>query len=82
MNNCFCNLFSDNWIWIIIIALILLSCALRLPLAMFFASRLTRDNEAAPRALLSYMTHAVGHSFSSAANALRTVASPILRRAK
>ena len=63
-------------------ALILLSCALRLPLAMFFASRLTRDNEAAPRALLSYMTHAVGHSFSSAANALRAVASPILRRAK
>lgn len=26
MNNCLCNLFDDNWIWIIIIALILISC--------------------------------------------------------
>ena len=26
MNNCLCNLFSDNWIWLIIIAIILLSC--------------------------------------------------------
>lgn len=26
MNNCFCNLFNDNTIWIIIIALLILSC--------------------------------------------------------
>jgi len=26
MNNCLCNLLSDNWIWLIIIALILLCC--------------------------------------------------------
>ena len=26
MNNCFCNLFDDNAIWIIIIALLILSC--------------------------------------------------------
>lgn len=26
MNNCFCNLFNDNWIWLIIIAIILISC--------------------------------------------------------
>lgn len=26
MNNCLCNLLSDNWIWLIIIALILISC--------------------------------------------------------
>ena len=26
MNNCFCNLFDNNCIWIIIIAIILLSC--------------------------------------------------------
>ena len=26
MNNCLCNLFNDNWVWLIIIAIILLSC--------------------------------------------------------
>lgn len=26
MNNCFCNLFDDNWIWLIIIAILLISC--------------------------------------------------------
>ncbi len=26
MNNCFCNLFDDNTIWIIIIALLILTC--------------------------------------------------------
>lgn len=26
MNNCFCNLFGDNWVWLIIIAILLLSC--------------------------------------------------------
>lgn len=26
MNNCLCNLLNDNWIWLIIIALILISC--------------------------------------------------------
>ncbi len=26
MNNCLCNLFDDNWIWLIIIAIILISC--------------------------------------------------------
>ena len=26
MNNCFCNLFDDNTDWIIIIALLILSC--------------------------------------------------------
>ena len=26
MNNCLCNLFDDNWIWLIIIALILIFC--------------------------------------------------------
>lgn len=26
MNNCFCNLFGDNWIWILIIAILLISC--------------------------------------------------------
>lgn len=26
MNNCFCNLFDDNTVWIIIIALLILSC--------------------------------------------------------
>ena len=26
MNNCLCNLFSDNWVWLIILALILISC--------------------------------------------------------
>ena len=25
-NNCLCSIFNDNWIWIIIIALILLCC--------------------------------------------------------
>ena len=25
-NNCLCNLFDDNWIWLIIIAIILISC--------------------------------------------------------
>jgi len=26
MNNCFCNLFDNNTLWLIIIAIILLSC--------------------------------------------------------
>lgn len=26
MNNCFCNLFNDNWVWLIILAIILISC--------------------------------------------------------
>ena len=26
MNNCFCNLFQDNWVWLIIIAILLISC--------------------------------------------------------
>ncbi len=26
MNNCFCNLFDDNTVWIIIIALLILTC--------------------------------------------------------
>lgn len=26
MNNCLCNLLNDNWIWLIIIALLLISC--------------------------------------------------------
>jgi len=26
MNNCLCNLFDDNWVWIIIIALLLIFC--------------------------------------------------------
>lgn len=26
MNNCFCNLFDNNWLWLIIIAIILISC--------------------------------------------------------
>ena len=26
MNNCFCNLLNDNWIWLIIIAIILICC--------------------------------------------------------
>lgn len=26
MNNCFCNLFDDNWVWLIILAIILISC--------------------------------------------------------
>ncbi len=26
MNNCLCNLFDDNWVWIIIIALLILFC--------------------------------------------------------
>jgi len=26
MNNCFCNLFNDNWVWLIILAIILFSC--------------------------------------------------------
>ncbi len=26
MNNCLCNLFDDNWIWIVIIALLLIFC--------------------------------------------------------
>lgn len=26
MNNCFCNLLSDNWIWLVIIAIILICC--------------------------------------------------------
>ncbi len=25
-NNCLCNLFDDNWIWIVIIALLLIFC--------------------------------------------------------
>ncbi len=26
MNSCLCNLFDDNWVWIIIIALLILFC--------------------------------------------------------
>lgn len=26
MNNCICNLFDDNWIWLIIIALLIIFC--------------------------------------------------------
>ena len=26
MNNCLCGLFDDNWIWILIIALLVISC--------------------------------------------------------
>ena len=26
MNNCFCNLFDNNWLWLIIIAILLFSC--------------------------------------------------------
>ena len=26
MNNCLCNLFDDNWIWLIIIALQIIFC--------------------------------------------------------
>ncbi len=26
MNNCFCNLFDNSWIWLIIIAILLISC--------------------------------------------------------
>lgn len=26
MNNCLCNLFEDNWIWIVIIALLIIFC--------------------------------------------------------
>lgn len=26
MNNCLCNLFHDNWVWLIILAIILFSC--------------------------------------------------------
>ncbi len=26
MNHCFCNLFGDNWVWILIIAILLISC--------------------------------------------------------
>jgi len=26
MNNCLCNLFNDNWVWLIILAIILISC--------------------------------------------------------
>ncbi len=26
MNNCFCNLFDDSTVWIIIIALLILTC--------------------------------------------------------
>ena len=26
MNNCLCNLFDNNYLWLIIIAIILLSC--------------------------------------------------------
>ncbi len=26
MNNCFCNLFNDSWVWLIILAIILISC--------------------------------------------------------
>lgn len=26
MNNCLCNLFNDNWVWLIILAIILFSC--------------------------------------------------------
>ena len=24
--NCFCNLFDDNWVWLIILAIILICC--------------------------------------------------------
>ena len=24
--NCLCNLFDDNWVWLIILAIILISC--------------------------------------------------------
>ncbi len=26
MNNCLCNLFEDNWVWLIILAIILIYC--------------------------------------------------------
>lgn len=26
MTNCLCNLFADNWVWLIILALILICC--------------------------------------------------------
>ena len=26
MNNCLCNLFNDNWVWLIILAVILFYC--------------------------------------------------------
>ena len=26
MNTCLCNLFHDNWVWLIILAVILISC--------------------------------------------------------
>lgn len=26
MNNCLCNLMEDNWVWLIILALILIFC--------------------------------------------------------
>ena len=26
MNNCLCNLFDDNWLWLIIIALLIIFC--------------------------------------------------------
>ena len=26
MNHCLCNLFDDNWIWLIIIALLIIFC--------------------------------------------------------
>lgn len=26
MNNCLCNLFDNNWVWLIILAIILFSC--------------------------------------------------------
>lgn len=26
MNNCFCNLVGDNWVWLLIIAILLISC--------------------------------------------------------
>jgi hypothetical protein len=26
MNSCLCNLFHDNWVWLIILAVILISC--------------------------------------------------------
>ncbi len=26
MNNCFCNLIGDNWIWLLIIAILLITC--------------------------------------------------------
>ncbi len=25
-NNCFCQLFDNNWVWLIILAIVLLSC--------------------------------------------------------